>query len=112
MRTLDFDQYQWSRETIEEQSASGRYTPAQVIVWKGHRYPIGAGTADDVDLFTEDGWLYVLSRHRGLGYAGLQVFRDGDLIADTFTDTEEQGGYLNELTAIYAAKRLADYCQT
>lgn len=110
MRTLPLNSYHWDRETIEEQSASKRYTPAQVVVWKGHRHAIGAGTADDVDLFTEGGELYVLSRHRGLGYAGLQIFRDGEEIADTFTDAEVAGEYINGLSAIYAAKRLADYC--
>jgi hypothetical protein len=109
MRTLQPAAYDWDRETIEEQSASGHYTAAMVIIWKGNRYTLGAGTADDVDLFEEGGALYVLARNRGLGYAGLEVFRDGERIADTFTDTEEQGGYLCDLTAIYAAKRLANW---
>lgn len=109
MRRLACAAYTWDRETWEEQREAGRYNPAQVVEWRGHRYAIGAGTADDVDLFTEGGALYVLARNRGLGYAGLEVFRDGERIAETFTDSEDQADYLNELTAVYAAKRLANW---
>lgn len=110
MRTLPIHSYQWDTETWAEQRDSGRYTPAMVVIWKGHRYAINAGTSDDIDLFTEHGTLYVLSRHSGLGYAGLQAFRDGEEVGDTFIDSEEQANYLNELTAIYAAKRMAEWC--
>lgn len=109
MRTLKPAAYDWDRETYEEQREAGRYNPAQVVIWQGHRHAIGAGTADDVDLFTQDGALYVLARNRGLGYAGLEIWQDGERVADTFTDAEELADYLNELTAINAAKRLADY---
>jgi hypothetical protein len=110
MRTLKLHEYELDRETWEEQREAGRYNPATVVIWRGHRYAIGAGSRDDVDLFEEGGALYVLARNSGLNYAGLQVFRDGDEIADTFTDYEEQADYLNELSAIYAAKRLANWC--
>lgn len=109
MRRLPCAQYEWDRETLDEQRSSGHWIPATVIIWHGHRYVIGAGTKDEVDLFTENGALYVLSRNRGLGYAGLEVFRDGERIADVFCDGEIQGDYLNELTAVYAAKRLSDW---
>jgi hypothetical protein len=109
MRTVKLDAYEIERETYEEQNAAGRYHPADVITWQGQRYTIGAGRADDVDLFTEGGALYVLARHWGLCYAGLQVFRDGEEIANVFTDLEETAGPLNDLTAINAAKRLANY---
>jgi hypothetical protein len=68
MRTLKLKEYEWDRETWNEQRKSGRYTPAQVIIWRGHRYAIGAGSADDVDLFKEGAALYVLTRNRGLNY--------------------------------------------
>lgn len=109
MNRLRLSAYKWDRETWDEQRASGRYTAAQVVIWRGHRYAIGAGTADDIDLFTEGGALYVLSRNHGLSYAGLQVFRDGEEIADSFTDDEDQADYINGLSAVYAAKRLANW---
>jgi len=109
MNKLPLHSYDWDRETWDEQRDAGRYTAAQVIIWRGNRHAIGAGTADDVDLFTEGGALYILSRHRGLGYAGLQVFRGGEEIANSFVDGEEQGDYINGLTAVYAAKRLANW---
>ena len=109
MRTLKPSEYDWDRETLDEQRESGNYTPSQVVIWRGHRYAIGAGSADDIDLFEEGGALYVLSRHRALNYAGLQVFRDGEEIAETFSQDGEIADYLNSLTAVYAAKRLANW---
>ena len=109
MRTAALHSYEFDRETYDEQREAGRYNPATVIVWRGHRYAIGAGTSDDLDLFTEGRALYVLARNRGLSYAGLEVFRDGERIADIFVQDEERGDYLNELTAVYAAKRLANW---
>lgn len=50
------------------------------------------------------------ARNNSLQYAGLEVFRDGELVADTFCDSySEQAEYLNGLTAINATKRLADW---
>ena len=109
MRTAPLHSYEFDRETYDEQREAGRYNPARVIVWRGHRYGIGAGDGDDVDLFTEGGALYVLARRRSLGYAGLEVFRDGERIADIFTDDPERADYLCELSAVYAAKRLANW---
>lgn len=109
MRTIKPHEYEHERETYDEQREAGRYHPAAVIVWGGHRHAIGAGLADDVDLFEEGGALYVLSRNRGLDYAGLQVFRDGEEIGGAFVDIEPQAGYINDLSAIYAAKRLANW---
>lgn len=110
MRTVRIEEYELETETDEEQRAGQRYHPANVIVWNGHRYTLGAGSSDEVDVFEESGALFVLARNRLLGYAGLQVFRDGELLADPFIDSDEMGGYLNELTAIYAAKRMANWC--
>lgn len=110
MNPLPFDSYDWDRETIAEQSASGRYNPAQVVVWNGHRHAIGAGTADDVDLFEADGALIVLARNHGLTYAGLEVWQDGERVADTFTDLEGPADELLQLDASEAAATLLDYC--
>jgi len=109
MRTAPLHSYELDRETYEEQREGGRWNPARVIVWRGQRYTIEAGMADNVDVFTEGGALYVLARNRGMSYAGLEVFRDGERIADIFVDESERGDYLNELTPIYAAKRLANW---
>jgi len=110
MRTLQPHEYETERETIEEQSAAGRWNPATVVIWRGMRHTIGAGTACGVDLFEEGGALVVLSRNSALDHAGLEIFEDGERIADTFTQEPAQAEYINGLSAIYAAKRLADYC--
>jgi hypothetical protein len=109
MRSAPLHSYEFDRETYDEQRAAGRYNPARVIIWRGHRYALGCGDGDAVDVFTEGGALYVLSRRRPLGYAGLEVFRDGERIADIFTDDPERADYLCDLTAVYAAKRLANW---
>lgn len=112
MRTLKPTEYELDRETWEEQREAGRYNPALVIVWRGHRYALGAGSGDELDFFEEGGELYALARRRSLGYAGLEVFRDGERVADTFTqDCDGLADYLCDLTPIYAAKRLQEYCQ-
>lgn len=109
MRTLKPHEYELDRETWDEQREAGRYNPAPVIIWRGHRYALGHGTADDVDYFEEGGALYVLARNVAIGYAGLEVYRTGEQIASTFTTFQEQEEYLNGLTPIYAAKRLANW---
>ena len=110
MRTLKYTEYEIETETDQEQREARRYHPAAVVIWRGARHTIGAGTADSVYLFEEDGALIILSRNRGLGYAGLQVFRDGIEASESFVDTEELGDYLLGLTPIYAAKRMTDWC--
>lgn len=110
MRTLSINAYELETETSDEQREAGRYHPASVIVWKGHRHSIGAGNADEVDIFTEAGGLFVLARNRGLNYAGLEVFRDGEKCGDCFVDLEDQADYINGLTPVYAAKMLANWC--
>jgi hypothetical protein len=111
MKPLALDAYDWDRETIEEQSDSGHYNPAQVVVWNGQRHIIGAGSSDDVDLFTDDeeGELFVLARNRPLNYAGLEIWRHGERIADTFTDAEGPADSLNELEPLEAAQTLRNY---
>ena len=94
MRTAALHSYSIERETYDEQREAGRYNPARVIIWRGHRYAIGAGDGDDLDIFTEGGALYVLARRRSLGYAGLEVFRDGARIADTALSTAQLTRYV------------------
>jgi hypothetical protein len=110
MRTLKPHEYDIERETLEEQNAAGRYHPAQVVIWKGHRHTLGAGSADDLDLFEEGGRLIVTACNQYLGYTGAQIFEDGAEVAETFVeDYQEQGEYLLNLTPIWRAKRLANW---
>ncbi len=111
MRTLKTHEYEIERESIEEQLAAGRYNPALVVTFRGHRCTLGAGTTDTLHLFEEGGTLFALSGNDPLGYMGLQAFCDGEEIGDTFAqDHDEHTRGLFDLTPIYRAKRLADYC--
>lgn len=111
MRTLQPKEYGWRQESWDEQRDAGRYSPAQVVVWRGKDHTIGAGTADDIGLFEEGGRLHVTATNRALGYIGLEIFEDGEPAGDVFTqDHDEPGAYILGLSPIYAAKRLAEYC--
>ena len=108
MNSLPLHSFDIETETQEEQREAGRWHPAAVVVWRGARHIIGAGTADDVDIFTEGGALYVIARNYSLEYAALEVFRDGERIADVFAE-HEQAEHVNSLTPVYAAKLLANW---
>lgn len=111
MRTVKPHTYQLEPETYAEQRAAGRYNPASVIIWRGLRHTIGAGSADNVDVLEQSGCLYVLATNRALGYIGLQIFQDGAQVADCFCqDESKETARLLELTPLNAAKRLANYC--
>jgi len=107
MRTIK--DYTTEPEPYDEQRKAGRYNPAIKLTAAGQCVTIGAGWRDELDVFEESGELYVLSRNPGLGYAGLEVFRDGDTVADTFTDTGQLADYINGLSPIWAAKRLQNW---
>jgi len=71
---------------------------------------IGAGTADELDIFTEGSLLFVLSTNQGLGYVGLQVFENGDEVGMTFMDSSTPNvDYILGLTPIWRAKRMANW---
>ena len=111
IRTVKPHTYQIEKETYAEQRAAGRYNPASVLIWRGLRHAIGAGDADNVDVFEQSGCLYVLATNRAIEYIGLQIFQNGEQVADCFCQDESaEITRLLELTPINAAKRLAAYC--
>jgi hypothetical protein len=110
MRTLKPHEYEIERETLEEQNAAGRYNPALVVVWKGNRHTLGAGTTDTLDLFEEHGRLVVLSGNRPLGYIAAEIHEAGEKVAETFVeDYDEHARPLFDLTPIYRAKTLVNW---
>jgi hypothetical protein len=112
MRT--FRAWRTAPESWEKQREAGRYNPAiemQYYTDKSYTVTLGAGTRDELDVFEEGNRIYVLMTNTGLGYVGMQVFEDGEEIADEFVqDYDEHGEYILGLTPIWRAKRLANWC--
>ncbi|MCK5089491.1 MAG: hypothetical protein KAQ88_05875 [Hyphomicrobiaceae bacterium] len=105
--------WQTAPEDYESQREAGRYNPAlelQYCTDQNYIVTLGAGNADEIDVFTEGSLLYVLSTNQGLSYCGMQVFEAGEEVGETFIDSSaDQCDYLLGLTPIWRAKRLADW---
>jgi hypothetical protein len=78
-------------ETWDEAKKHHHYNPGLVLVYKGHRYPIDSGQRDRIDVFEEEGLLYILSSNRRVGYVGLQVLdpKDGKEVAQIFLQNSQ-----------------------
>ncbi len=115
-------------ETLEEQTAAGRYNPALVAIYrvktpletKTFRFSLRAGHGDDLSFFVDSQSLYVVSVHHGLGYAGLQVFNitgeyigeeSGSVFCQSDHEVREKIGAKGiDYHPRTIAKRLAEYC--
>ncbi len=82
----------FSHESREEMTKARRYNPARKLSYRDkhgtHTVTISAGDADSVDVYREGSDVYVLSRNNSLGYVGLEVFRDGEALAEAFFQGE------------------------
>lgn len=70
----------WSNIEVEEEWMPGHYGPSQVYYIEGNRFVIGAGSRDDVTVFTDGETYWFLVENGGIGYVGLEVH-----------DTDDQG---------------------
>ena len=125
MKRLPHNNWQSWLESSDRQHEAGRYNAATEISYKipsalCHKtVTIGAGRSDALEVFYEGRFLYVLATNSSLGYVGLEVFSEqdnersgeADRIAEIFCDSgNEQTEYLLGLSAVWRAKRLADWC--
>ncbi len=82
----------FSHESLEEMTKAGRYNRARKLIYRDkhrtHAVTISAGDADSVDVYREGDEIFVLSRNNSLGYIGLEVFRDGEALAEAFFQGE------------------------
>lgn len=112
-------------ESFESQRAAGRHNPGQEVVLthrkKEYRLPIDAGSRDDVSVFLERGsvpetdLIVVLAINTGLGYAGLDVFKNGEKSGNVFFQSDHQieealGKRGLDLRETTIARRLLQYC--
>lgn len=82
------------KETYEEQSDAGRYNPGLVLLFRDkagkHRMHISAGGRDIIDVYRHGEETYVLTKNRGLGYVGLEIFRGDEGAGDIFLQSEDE----------------------
>ncbi len=123
MKRLPHNNWATWLECGDRQRAAGRYNPASEISFKipaAHCHKtvtIGAGRSDGLEVFYEGQRIYVLATNSALEYVGLEVFEDtgcedgtADKVTSIFMDSsDEQLGYVLGLSAVWRAKRLANW---
>jgi len=109
--------YKIRKEPFEKQLAAGRYNPALEITFRDrtgeHTHTIGAGHSDDIDVFREGSFTYVLCRNFGLGYFGLEVFQGSEKVGDMLIESHQVKRTIgrDDLAPFNAIKRMAEYIQ-
>ena len=82
--------YEIKKESWEKQYNSGRYNPALEIHYtineKQHINTLSAGYSDDITVFYDNEYVYVLSINKGLMYAGLEEFKQGEIYGNVYMD--------------------------
>ncbi len=105
----------FSHESWEEMTKAGRYNPARKLIYRDkHRtraVTISAGDADSIDVYREGSEIFVLSRNNSLGYIGLEVFIDGEALAEAFFQGEAAIDALGcgNPSPLSIIKRLSEY---
>ena len=106
------------KATEGDQKASGRYNPGLVLVYKGLRIPLKAGTGDHIDVFEEQDTLYVLAVNSRLPYLGVDSYdaTTGEemsyiFLQDEWNIAEVLGEDWEDLDPESVVKHLQDYLQ-
>ena len=113
MRRVD---YKLQRESFEDTMAAGRFHEALEIVFRDksgkHIHKIDAGRRDEIDVYRDGKETFVLTRHFGLGYVGLEVFDGDEKVGDMFIqndyEVKEIVGSL-DLAPYTIIRRMAQY---
>ena len=83
--------YEINQESIESMIEGKRFNPALEISFRDktgkHRNIISAGHQDDIDVYREGAYTYVLSTNSHLGYVGLEVFKGSELVGEMFVES-------------------------
>ena len=104
------------KETEEEQRTHGHYYPGLVLVYKGLRIPLKAGTRDIIEVFEEQDTLYVLAVNTRLPYIGLDSYDSATgeetgyiFLQDEWTIVAALGEDWEDLSSEDVVKHLQEY---
>ena len=93
--------YQIEKESHTSMNEARRFNPALIIRFRDkkgiHAHTIDAGYSDDIFVYRDGPYTYVLSLNERHEYAGLQVFNGSDEIGDIFIkdgNVEETIGHI------------------
>ncbi len=107
--------YQITKESFKDMLEARRFNPCLEISFRDkkgrHIQKLYAGYEDELDVYREGEYTFILSRNPRLGYIGLEVFKDeeqtGDIFLESHEVTEILGRY--DLAPCTIIKRLRDY---
>jgi hypothetical protein len=103
------------KESFEDMLEAGRFNPCLEITFsdmKGkHIQKLYAGYKDELDVYRDGEYTFVLSRNPRLGYIGLEVFKGEDKTGDIFLEPHEVAEVLGRdvLAPCTILRRLSDY---
>ena len=90
MRTIH--NYTIERESFEKQQAAQRYHAGLELTYRdkggNHTVAISASYTDDISVFREGGDTIVLVTNFSLNYAGIEIYRDGNLAGEMFLQSD------------------------
>lgn len=110
--------YTISHESLEKQLKARRHYPALVMFYQDkfgrHKVTLHSGESDEIEVFRERNYTYVLSINNGFYYVGMQSFEKGEEVGSIFL---QDAGEIDEilgkkgldLSPIIIAKRLKEY---
>ena len=107
--------YQITKESLEDMLEARRFNPSLEITFRDrkgrHIQKLYAGYEDELDVYRDGEYTFVLSRNPRLGYVGLEVFKAEEQTGDILLEQHEVAEVLgrDDLAPCTIVKRLKDY---
>ena len=107
--------YTISKESFEDMIDARRCNPCLEITSRDRTgkqtHKISAGYSDEIHVYRENGETFILAQNTGLGYVGLEVFRDGKQVGDIFLEPHQITKLLgrDDLMPVTIIRRLNAY---
>jgi len=104
-----------THESWEEMTKAGRYNRALQLTCKTgnmtHMMTISGGESDRVDVYREGKRIFVLTQNQSLGYLGLEVFKEGELVGDVFFEGDAAAEVIGRgnPSPVILIKKLSEY---
>ena len=113
MRTVN--NFSIEKESFEDQCKARRWNPCLEISFRDkrgvHRHKLESGNNDNIHVFREAGFTYVVATNHHLGYVALDVFEGSKRIGDIFLEHHNLVEALgrDDFEPITLAQRLKEY---